>query len=70
MKTSLINKKMKLHEELIFTGKVSLMILNFIRKLKHARFWDGNRKWSIFTLNLPSHDHIHINKYLFSIRVV
>ena len=38
--------------------------------LKHARFWDAkaNRKWAIFTLNLPSHNHIHIAKYLFSIR--
>ena len=33
-----------------------------IRELKHARFWDadGNRKWDIFTFNLPSHNHIHI----------
>ena len=40
------------------------------RELKHARFWDadGNRKWAIFTFNLPSHNHIHIAKYLFSIR--
>ena len=34
------------------------------------RFWDadGNRKWAIFTFNLPSHNHIHIAKYLFSIK--
>ena len=40
------------------------------RELKHARFWDadGNRKWVIFTFDLPSHNHIHIAKYLFSIR--
>ena len=33
-------------------------------------FWDAdaNRKWAIFTFNLPSHNHIHIAKYLFSIR--
>ena len=32
----------------------------------HARVWDedGNRKWAIFTFNLPSHNHIHIAKYL------
>ena len=37
---------------------------------KHTRFWDtdGNRKWAIFTLNLPSHNHIYIAKSLFSIR--
>ena len=29
---------------------------------------DGNRKWAVFTLNLPSHNHIHIAKYLFSVR--
>ena len=29
---------------------------------------DGNRKWAVFTFNLPSHNHIHIAKYLFSIR--
>jgi len=41
-----------------------------IRELKHARFWDanGNRKWAIFTFNFPSHNHIHIAKYLFPIR--
>ena len=39
------------------------------RELKHARFWDanGNRKWAVFPLNLFSHDHIYIAKYLFSI---
>ena len=37
---------------------------------KHERFWDadGNRKWAVFTFDLPSHNHIHIAKYLFSIR--
>ena len=37
---------------------------------EHARFWDadGNRKWFIFTFNFPSQNHIHITKYLFSIR--
>ena len=41
-----------------------------IRELKHARFRDaeGNRKWTVFTFNSPSHNHIHIAKYLFSIR--
>ena len=41
-----------------------------IRELKHARFWDadGNRKWAVLTFNLPSHNYIHIAKYLFSIR--
>ena len=40
------------------------------RELKHARFGDadGNRKWALFTFNLPSHNHIHNAKYLFSIR--
>ena len=40
------------------------------RELKHARFrdTDGNRKWAFFTLNLLSHNHIHITKNLFSIR--
>ena len=39
-------------------------------KTKHARFWDaeGNRKYFIFTFNLRPHNHIHIAKYLFSIR--
>ena len=39
-------------------------------ELKHARFWaaDGKRKWAIFYFNLPSHNHIHIAKYLFSFR--
>ena len=35
------------------------------RELKPA---DGNRKWAVFTFNLLSHNHIHIAKYLFSIR--
>ena len=40
------------------------------RELKHARFWDadGNRKWAVFTFNLPAHNHIHIAECLFSIR--
>ena len=42
------------------------------RELKQSRFRDadGNRKWAIFTftMNLPSHNHIDIAKYLFSIR--
>ena len=40
------------------------------RRYKHARFLaaDGNRKWAIFYFNVPSHNHIHIAKYLFSIR--
>ena len=43
--------------------------LHLIRELKHARFCDadGNRKWAVFTFNLPSHNGIHIAKYLFSI---
>ena len=28
---------------------------------------DGNRKWAIFTFNLPSHHRIHFVKYLFPI---
>ena len=41
-----------------------------IRELKHERFWDadGNRKWAVFTFNLPAHNHIHIAKYLLSVR--
>ena len=40
------------------------------RELKQSRFWDadGNRKWAIFTFNLPSHNYIHIAKNPFSIR--
>ena len=40
------------------------------RELKHARFYDadGNRKWAIFSFNSPSHNHIHITKYVFSVR--
>ena len=40
------------------------------RELKYVRFWDadGNRKWAVFTFNLPSHNHSHIAKYRFSIR--
>ena len=39
-------------------------------RIKHARFRDAdaNRKWAVFTFNLPSHNHINIAKYLFSIR--
>ena len=46
------------------------MSTSLIRELKHAQFWDadGNRKWAIFIFNLPAHNHIHIAKYLFSIR--
>ena len=38
--------------------------------MQGARFrdLDGNRKWAIFTFYLASHNHIHIAKYLFSIR--
>ena len=41
-----------------------------IRELKQARFWDadGNWKWTGFTFNLPSHNYIHITKFIFSIR--
>ena len=41
-----------------------------IRELKQSRFWDadGNRKWVIFTFNLPSHNYIHIANYLYSYR--
>ena len=41
-----------------------------IRELKHGRFRDAddNRKWAVLTFNLPPHSHIHIAKYLFSIR--
>ena len=47
-----------------------VIMANGIRELKHARFWDanGNRKWAVFTFNLPSHNRIHKAKYLFSIR--
>ena len=40
-----------------------------IRELKHERFWeaDGNRKWTDFAFNLPSHNYIHIAKFIFSI---
>ena len=34
---------------------------SFNRQLKHARFWDADG-------NLPSHNHIHIAKYRFSIK--
>ena len=41
-----------------------------IREPKRARFWgaNGHRKWPISPFNLPSQNHIHIAKYLFSIR--
>ena len=41
-----------------------------IGELKHGRFWHSysNLKWAVFYVNLPSHNHIHIAKYLFSIR--
>ena len=44
-----------------------LQIVPFRRELKHARFWDadGDRKWTVFTFNSPSPNHIHIAKYLF-----
>ena len=29
---------------------------------------NGHRKWIVLTFNLPSHNHIDIAKYLFSIR--
>ena len=29
----------------------------------HVLNADGNRKWAIFTFNLPSHNHIHIAKH-------
>ena len=47
-----------------------LRLTSITRELKHARFWDadGNRKWAVFPFKLPSHNHIHIAKYLFSIR--
>ena len=53
-----------------FTIDYGKFILIINRELKHARFWDadGNRKWTVFTFNLPSNNHIHIGKYLFSIR--
>ena len=37
-----------------------------IRELKHDCLCDtdGNQKWAVFTFNLPSHNHIHIAKYL------
>ena len=40
------------------------------RELKHTWFWDmdGNRKWAIFTFDLPWHNHIPIAKYLSVIR--
>ena len=53
------------HSCLLFGG-----VLAEVAVLKHARFWDadGNRKWAVFPFNLPSHNHIHIAKYRFSIR--
>ena len=59
---------MLVEEELRLKNSLRSRILN--RELKHARFWDtdGNRKWAVFTFNLPAHNHIHNAKYLFSIR--
>ena len=53
-----------------FDIRHSERMLSHSRELKHARFWDAdvNRKWAVFTFNLPWHNHIHIAKYLFSIR--
>ena len=42
-----------------------------IEELKQARFWDadGNRKWAIFDhFQFTLDNHIHIAKYLVSIR--
>ena len=41
-----------------------------IKELSTRVLWDadGNRNWAIFAFNLPSHNHIHIAKYLFAIR--
>ena len=52
-----------------FNFSVAVCVI-VIRSLQHARFWvtDGNRKWAIFSFNLPSHNHIDIAKYLSSIR--
>ena len=38
--------------------------------IKQERFWDanGNRKWTDFTFVAPSHNYIHIGKFIFSIR--
>ena len=56
-------------EGLNWSRDVIVFIRGDTRELKRARFWDanGNRKWAIFTFNLPAHNHIHIAKYLFSI---
>ena len=37
------------------------------RELKYARFCDadGNRRWTDFNFNLPSHNYIHITKFIF-----
>ena len=52
-----------------YYSSTRLAIIN-IRELKHARFWDAddNRKWAVLTFNLPSHNYVHIAKYLSSIR--
>ena len=41
-----------------------------IRELKQERLWyaNGNRKWTDFTFNSPSHNYIHITKLIFFIR--
>ena len=56
-------------EGLNWSRDVIVFIRGDTRELKRARFWDanGNRKWAIFTFNLPWHHHIHIAKCLFSI---
>ena len=49
-------------------------LLHFFKELKQAHFWgaDSNQKWAIFCFNLPSdwasHNHVHIAKYLYSIK--
>ena len=53
-----------------YSQMVICLHINPVQQLKHARFWeaDGNRKWAVFPLNLSSHNHIYITKYLLSIR--
>ena len=68
--------KNKCFRQILFPVRAILRSINFryvdfnTRELKHAHFWgaDGNRTRAVFTFNLPSHDHIHIAKYLFSIK--
>ena len=49
---------------------VRFQTANINKELKQERFWDanGNRKWTDFTFNSPSHNYIHITKLIFSIR--